>query len=58
MKTQKKMSKLYYRTGDGEKKLNCYSLQIPKRAITEAGINAEKQVVIYTKGNKIIIEEA
>ena len=58
MKTKKRLSKLYYRTEAGEKKLNCYSLQIPKRAITEAGINAEKQVVIYTKDNKIIIEEA
>ena len=58
MKTQKKFSKLYYRTGDGEKKLNCYSLQIPKRVITETGINAEKPVVIYTRDNKIIIEEA
>ena len=57
-KTKKKMSKLYYRTGDGEKKLNCYSLQIPKRAITETGIDADKPVIIYTKDNKIIIEEA
>ena len=57
-KVQKKMSKLYYHTGAGEKKLNCYSLQIPKKAITEAGIDADKPVIIYTKDNKIIIEEA
>lgn len=49
-----KMTKMYYYTSKGEKKVNCYYITIPKEIVEQVGLN--EQVKISTKDNKIIIE--
>lgn len=50
------LSKNYYRTAKGEKKLNCYGIKISKEIVKQAGLE-DKQIKVYVKGKKIIIEE-
>lgn len=51
-----KINKLYYTTSKGEKKINCYNVQIPKRVVDKTDIG-ENQIKVYVEGNKIIIEK-
>lgn len=51
-----RLSKNYYRTAKGEKKLNCYGLKISKEIVNKAELE-DKQINVYVKGKKIIIEE-
>lgn len=50
-----KLSKLYYITSKGERKINCYNVQIPKKVVNETDIE-DKDIKIYAEDNKIIIE--
>ena len=50
-----KLSKLYYITSKGERKINCYNVQIPKKVVENKNIG-ENQIKVYAKDNKIIIE--
>lgn len=50
-----KLGKLYYMTTKSEKKLNCYSVNIPKVVVDKTNIG-ENQIKVYAKDNKIIIE--
>ena len=53
-----KLSKNMYRSvKTGEKKLNCYSVNISKEIVSETNITEEDDLKIYAKGNKIIIEK-
>lgn len=47
----------YYKTSTGEKKLQCYKVMIPKEIINQTNINPEKEIKVYTKDGKIIIEK-
>lgn len=51
-----RLSKNYYRTAKGEKKLNCYGVKISKEIVKKAGLE-DKQINVYAKGKQIIIEE-
>jgi len=50
-----KLSKLYYITSKGERKINCYNVQIPKKVVEQTNIQ-ENNIKVYAKDNKIIIE--
>lgn len=50
-----KLSKLYYITSKGERKINCYNVQIPKKVVEQTNIE-ENDIKVYAKDNKIIIE--
>lgn len=50
-----KLGKLYYITTKGEKKLNCYSANIPKIVVEQTDIK-DNNIKVYAKNNKIIIE--
>lgn len=51
-----KLSKLYYTTSKGERKINCYNVQIPKKVVNETDIE-DNDIKIYADNNKIIIEK-
>ena len=43
---------------NGERKLNCYLVNIPKRVVFHSGIKDTDELKVYTKDGKIIIEKA
>lgn len=51
-----KLNKLYYMTSKGERKINCYNVQIPKKIVNETDIG-DNNIKVYAKKNKIIIEK-
>ena len=51
-----KLIKNCYYGKNGEKKINCYFVNIPKEVVKQAGINPEAQLKIYADNGKIIIE--
>lgn len=50
-----KLSKLYYITSKGERKINCYNVQIPKKVVEQTNIQ-DNDIKVYADNNKIIIE--
>ena len=52
-----KLVKNVYITAKGERKLNCYSVAIPKKVVQEAGIKDTDEIMAYSENNKIIIEK-
>lgn len=50
-----KLSKLYYITSKGERKINCYNVQIPRKIVEQTNIQ-DNNIKIYADNNKIIIE--
>ena len=50
-----KLSKLYYMTSKGERKINCYNVQIPRKIVEQTNIQ-ENNIKVYAEDNKIIIE--
>lgn len=50
-----KLAKQMYTTAKGERKLNCFVVNIPKEVVLRTNL-ADKEVVVYAKDNKIIIE--
>ena len=53
-----KLVKNYYYGKNGEKKLNCYLTHISKDVVEKSNIKDDKDIIIYAKGNKIIIENS
>lgn len=53
-----KLGKNMYTNAKGEKKLNCYNINIPKAVVSETNISDKDKINIYAKDNKIIIEKA
>ena len=51
-----KLTKHLYYNKSGEAKINCYGIHISKEVVEKAGLE-NKQVKVYEKDNKIIIEE-
>ena len=41
----------------GEKKINTYNVNIPKKIVQEAGIEDSKELVAIAKNKEIIIKE-
>lgn len=52
-----KLIKMYYMTLKGEKKINTYNVNIPKKIVKEAGIDDSKEIVAIAKDKEIIIKE-
>lgn len=51
-----KLVKSCYYDKNGEKKVNTFLINIPKSVVYETKLE-DKQLKVYTKDNKIIIEE-
>jgi len=52
-----KLARNNYTDAKGVRKLNCYSIAIPKRVVEETGIKDNDEVMVYANGDKIIIEK-
>lgn len=52
-----KLAKNYYYGKNGERKINCYVITIPKKILEETNINEDDNIKIIVKDNKIIIEK-
>lgn len=52
-----KLVKQKYCNASGEKKVNCYKLNISKKYIQDAGIHEDDDLEVYTEGKKIIIKK-
>ena len=52
-----KLSRQYYYTKSGERKINCYKVNLSREIISEAQITENDNLKIYVKDNKIIIEK-
>lgn len=50
-----KLAKQMYTTAKGERKLNCFVINIPKEVVFKTEL-IDKEVVVYAKDGKIIIE--
>ena len=53
-----RLNKQYYYIKNGEKRINCYHVLIPKDIINETNITEDDKINIYTEDNKIIIEKS
>ena len=51
-----KLAKQMYTTSKGERKLNCFVVNIPKGIVLRTNL-VDKEIVVYAKDNKIIIEK-
>lgn len=51
-----KLSRNMYTTAKGERKLNCYGVNIPKEVVNKTDLE-DKKLKITAEGNKIIIEK-
>lgn len=52
-----KMSKQYYYTKNGERKVSSYKVYIPKKVAELVGITDKDKLKIYAEDEKIIIEK-
>jgi len=53
-----KLVKQFYKTKDGEVKLHCYKLTLPKEIVNKSNIDSENKINIKVENGKIIIERA
>ena len=52
-----KLSKNYYYSRTGERKVNCYIVNVPKEVLQKSCIKDDDFIRVYAKDNKIIIEK-
>jgi len=52
-----RLAKNYYSTANGERRLNCYSVNIPKEIIKSSEIEEDDEIRIYVEYGRIIIEQ-
>lgn len=52
-----KLVKNMWTNSRGERKLNCYSVTIPKEIVSKTNINEDDELRIDAKENKIVIEK-
>ena len=50
-----KLKKIHYYTSSGEKKVNCYYINIAKELVEKAGLE-NKEIHVRLDGNKIVLE--
>ena len=53
-----KLAKQYYYSPTGERKINCYKVNLSKELINQTNIKDNDEIKVYVKDNKIIIEKA
>ena len=46
-----------YLNASGEKKVNCYKINISKKYLEEAGIKEDDDLVMYVQGDKIVVKK-
>lgn len=51
-----KLAKQMYITAKGERKINCYIVNIPKEVVNKTDLS-DKELKIYTENGKIIIDK-
>lgn len=52
-----KLNKNYYYSRTGERKVNCYIVNVPKEVLQKSCIKEDDFIRVYAKDNKIIIEK-
>lgn len=52
-----KLNKNYYYSRTGERKINCYIVNVPKEVLQKSCIKEDDFIRVYAKDNKIIIEK-
>lgn len=52
-----KLAKNYYYGKNGERKINCYVVNISKEIVANSNIKEDDEITVYSQGNKIIIEK-
>ena len=52
-----KLAKQYYYNHKGERKINCFKINIAKEIVEKAGIGNDDEVKVYSIKGKIIIEK-
>ena len=52
-----KLTKQMYFKANGEKRINCYKVAIPKEVVKDAEINDTDELKVYSSKGKIIIEK-
>ena len=52
-----KLNKNYYYSRTGERKVNCYVVNIPKEILQKSCIKEEDFIRVYEKDGKVIIEK-
>lgn len=52
-----KLAKNYYYNNKGERKINCYIVNVPKEVLQKSCIKEDDFIRVYAKDNKIIIEK-
>lgn len=52
-----RLTKQYYFSQKGERKINCYKINVSKELLKQTDIKEDDQIKIYAKNNKIIIEK-
>ena len=50
-----KLVKQYYYSSTGEKKVNCYHINMPKEFVTKAGFEEEDEIVVYSIDETIVV---
>lgn len=53
-----KLNKQFYYTKDGDKKINCYHILVPRTIVDATNIKDNDELKVYSKNNKIIIEKS
>ena len=52
-----KLKPIYYKLSDGERKVNCYRINIAKSEAGEAGFDENTKIKIETEKDKIILKK-
>lgn len=52
-----KLVKNMWTNSKGERKLNCYSVTVPKEVVQKTNINEDDELLVYSDSEKIIIEK-
>lgn len=52
-----KLVKNMWTNSKGERKLNCYSVTVPKEIVQQTNINENDELLVYADNEKIIIEK-
>ena len=52
-----KLNKNYYYSRTGERKINCYIVNVPKEVLQKSCIKEDDFIRVYAKDDKIIIEK-
>ena len=48
---------MYYSASKGEKKINCYKINIPKRIIEQVNFKDGDELIFIVKNNELIIKK-